>query len=98
MAARNKATHDYKTRQKIQISQLINSLTNHVLGKSEMSSTQVRAAEILLKKTLPDLQQTTIEGGDNPVNFAVIDSNPLSTEQWLEKHASGDPKTDHSTH
>lgn len=46
-----------QTRQKVQASQLINRLQDHVLGTVELSSTQVRAAEILLKKTLPDLTE-----------------------------------------
>lgn len=45
------------TRQKVQASQLINRLQDHVLGTVELSATQVRAAEILLKKTLPDLTE-----------------------------------------
>ena len=57
MAARtNRPNHNQKTRDKIQASQIINRLTDHVLGTVEMSSTQVSAASILLKKTLPDLQ------------------------------------------
>lgn len=62
MAARkNRVTHDAKTRQKIQTSQIVNRLLNHTLGEVEMTNTQVRAAEILLKKTLPDLSQMTID-------------------------------------
>ena len=34
---------------------LLNRLRNHVLGRIEMSTTQVRAAEILLRKSMPDL-------------------------------------------
>jgi len=60
MAARkNKGTKDRpwdeKTREKIQTSMLLNALQDHVLGKNKMKTTQIRAAEILLKKSLPDL-------------------------------------------
>ena len=48
--------HDEKTRAKIQTSQIINRLMKNINGEVEMSSSQVRSAEILLKKTLPDLQ------------------------------------------
>ena len=41
-----------ETRHRVQISQLINRLQDHADGKCEMSPTQVRAAEILLKKAL----------------------------------------------
>ena len=37
---------------------LVNRLSDHVVGKVELSATQVRAVEILLRKTLPDLSQT----------------------------------------
>ena len=56
MAARiNKLTLHDKWREKIRTSMLINRLTNHVLGRINMSKTQVAAAAILLKKVLPDI-------------------------------------------
>jgi len=63
MAVRKKLTHDMKTRERIQTSQLVNRLINHALGKNEMTQTQVRAAEILLKKALPDLQSVEMNHG-----------------------------------
>jgi hypothetical protein len=69
MAARTrKIRHDATTREKIRTSQLINRLTAHALGEAdpqsgqpvELSATQVRAIEILLKKSLPDLTATEI--------------------------------------
>lgn len=74
MAARTrKVQHDQKTRDKIQASQLINSLQNHVLGKVDMKPTQVAAALGLLKKTVPDLsavQHTGEDGG--PLKVSVV--------------------------
>jgi hypothetical protein len=64
MAARLDPAHDERTRAKIQTSQLINRLFSHVNGEVELSSSQVRAAEVLLKKTLPDL--STVEVGSDP--------------------------------
>jgi hypothetical protein len=56
MAARvNKIRHDDETRAKIQTSQLINRLQDHVFGQAEVSATQMKAIELLLRKTLPDL-------------------------------------------
>ena len=60
-----------ETRGKIQSSMLINSLTNHVLKGTKMETSQVRAAEILLKKTLPDLQSTELSSPDGKPVFAV---------------------------
>jgi len=52
MAARKHLTHDQKTREKIQTSQLINRLTDHALKNLELSSSQVKAIEILLRKNI----------------------------------------------
>lgn len=62
MAARDRISIDGNTRKKIQASQLINRLTDHILGKVDLSSTQVAAALGLLKKTLPDLSNVSLEG------------------------------------
>lgn len=48
-------------RAKIQNSNILNALIEHVQGEREMSSTQVTAAIALMKKVLPDLQSATIE-------------------------------------
>lgn len=37
-----------------------------------MSSSQVTAGVALLRKVLPDLSQTTLEGGDNPVQIETV--------------------------
>ena len=54
--------HQDDVRAKIQTSQLVNRLTDHALGTIELSPTQVRAIEILIKKTLPDLQSVDLSG------------------------------------
>lgn len=64
MAARLRRNHQDEVRAKIQASQLINRLQDHVDGTVEMSATQLRAAEILLKKSLPDLTATELSGPD----------------------------------
>lgn len=62
MAARTRRIAiDENTRAKIQGTQLINRLTNHALGEVELSTSQVRAIEILLKKVLPDLQSIEVD-------------------------------------
>jgi hypothetical protein len=53
-----------EARSKIQTTQLINRLQNHALGKIDLSPTQVRSVEILLKKKIPDLQAVTLAGHD----------------------------------
>lgn len=57
MAERLRKMHQDDVRSKIQTSQLINRLTDHALGQNgvNLDASQVRAIEILIKKTLPDL-------------------------------------------
>lgn len=74
MAARLRAPHQAEVRAKIQSSQLINALTNHVFGKNDMKATQVNAALGLLRKSVPDLTNTTLTGPDGgAVQFSVIE-------------------------
>ena len=49
-------------RVKIQNSNILNALIEHVVGKREMSSTQVTAGLGLMRKVLPDLSNTVLEG------------------------------------
>ena len=77
MAARINPKLTAEWREKIKISMLINRLMAHVKdgAKSDMSPTQVRAAEILLRKALPDLQSVELQGTieDNRPKDAVLD-------------------------
>lgn len=66
MATRKILSHDTQTREKIRTSQLINRLEKHAFGEIELTQTQVRAIEILIKKTLPDL--ASIEHTGDPAN------------------------------
>lgn len=68
MAARLRLRHQDEIRAKIQTSQLINRLTDHALGEIDMTPTQIKAIEILLKKSMPDLQAVELSGDpENPV-------------------------------
>lgn len=63
MAARvNKIRHDEETRAKIQASQLINRLQDYALNGGELDPSRIKAIEILLKKTLPDLSSVEHSG------------------------------------
>lgn len=54
--------HDELTRAKIQTSQIINRLNSLVNGEVEMAPHQVTAALGLLRKTIPDLSATQLNG------------------------------------
>lgn len=75
MAARLRKTHQEEIRTKIQASQILNRLQDHLDGSIELSATQVKVAEILLKKTLPDLQSIELSGDED---------NPIRTVQRIE--------------
>lgn len=51
-------------RVKIQNSNVLNALIEHVEGRRDMSSTQVTAAIALMKKVLPDLAAVEMTGED----------------------------------
>lgn len=62
-------------RKRIQGGVMVAALQSHVLGKKEMTTTQVTAALGLLRKVVPDLSATTLSGDhDNPLAFDVVDA------------------------
>lgn len=71
MAARLRKSHQEDVRLKIQASQLINVLQNHALGKSEeLSQSRIKAIEILLRKSVPDLSAVSHEGPNDDGSFS----------------------------
>lgn len=82
MAARLNRRHQDLVRDKIQANQLINRLENHALGEIDLSQTQIKAIEILLRKTLPDLNAVAVEGSGEDGEFihrierAIVRANP----------------------
>jgi len=58
MAARIRSVSlNEEWRLKIKTSELINRLQEHIFGTARMLPTQLKAIEILLRKTIPDLAQ-----------------------------------------
>ena len=73
MAERLRKRHQDEVRTKIQTSQLVNVLQNHALGETEdLSPTRMKAIEILLRKSMPDMASVTISGdSDQPLQHIV---------------------------
>lgn len=74
--------HSDEIRAKIQASQLVNRLTDHAFGKVELSGTQIKSIEILLRKSVPDLSSVEMSGPDggpmetvNRVELAPMNGN-----------------------
>lgn len=69
-------------RVKIQNSNILNALIEHVQGERDMSATQVSAGIALLRKVMPDMAAVTHSGDEeSPVNIVhrierVIVDNP----------------------
>jgi hypothetical protein len=70
MAARLNKLHSAEVRAKIQASQLINVLQDHALSEGkELSMSRMKAIEILLRKSVPDLSAVQVSGDEeNPVH------------------------------
>jgi hypothetical protein len=96
MAARTKKIrHDDETRAKIQTSQIINRLQNHVLGKIDLKPTQVASALGLLKKTIPDLSASENKTEVVHRYVARLPHKAANPETWQKQHA---PKPATTTH
>lgn len=88
MAARIRRNHQDEVRAKIQASQLINVLQKHALGETEeLSMSRMKAIEILLRKSIPDLSAVEVSGDeDNPlqtvtrVELVSLKANGNSTD------------------
>lgn len=59
--------HQDDVRKKIQVSQLINVLEKHALSTDdkELPASKLKAIQILLNKSLPDMSSIQISGDDN---------------------------------
>lgn len=73
-------------RVKIQNSNILNALIEHIEGTREMGASQVTAAIALLRKVLPDMQ--SIEHSGEVVATYVLRSAPVSktVPEWQEQH------------
>lgn len=73
MAARKIHTtlrEEWKLR--IKATHLVTRLHEHALGQADMSPTQIKAAEILLRKVAPDLARQEVTGEDGGPQELVI--------------------------
>jgi hypothetical protein len=93
MAKRKMLFHSDYLRKKIRASKLINRLQNHALGIIDLQMTQIRAIEILLRKSIPDLAAAEIK---SDVTHRYVAELPpvLSKEEWLEKYGKCDKESD----
>lgn len=85
MAARKNLVHSELVRERIRTKAIVNRLTNHVLGRIELSATQVAAGLGLIKKTIPDLQAIEHSGEvAQPVH--QVSAEPPTEAEWQQMY------------
>jgi len=88
--SRRKLANDAAWRDNIKTAHVLKKLQNHVFGDVDMTSTQVKAAEILLKKTIPDVQQIQIDvSGGLTVEVLQVASHKPPTKKRASSKAAG---------
>lgn len=93
MAARIRKQHQDEVRTRIQVSQLINVLEQQALSDSvTLSPQRLKAIELLLRKSLPDLSsvEVTGEGGGPVAATMTLDVTRLSSTALAEILAARD--------
>lgn len=73
MAARKKKVNlSDNWKDGIRVSMLMGRLLSHAQGEVEMTSTQIKAADIILRKLVPDLARTELAGDpDAPIKTVI---------------------------
>jgi hypothetical protein len=71
MAARLHRMHSLQIRLKIQASVIAERLHKHLMGKLKLKPTQIKAAEILLDRSVPKLQQIQGPGDEGEHKIEV---------------------------
>lgn len=74
-------------RVKIQNSNILNALLEHIDGKREMSATQVSAGLGLLRKVMPDLSAAELKTEVVHRYVARVPEKAKNTETWQQQHA-----------
>jgi len=79
-----------QVRAKIRGAYLIKRLTDHVKGKIKLTPEQVRSADILLRKIIPDLSQSSVSS--EMTHKYVVEVPPLLTkDEWLKRYKTIEP-------
>jgi hypothetical protein len=91
MAARKNPKIEAAHRDRIATSQLINRLNRIALGELEVTPVALKAMEIALRKTLPDLASVE-HTGDSIQPFALIPDVVQDLSRWQDTFKPGIPK------
>lgn len=78
-------------RAKIQNSNILNALIEHVEGKREMSPSQVSAGLGLLRKVMPDLSSAEIKSESTVRYVARMPAKANDSATWQQQHSPQNP-------
>ena len=73
-------------RSSIRIGLIRNRLMKHFLGELQLTPTQLKAAEILISKTLPNMASVEHSGTVEHNHIARLPSVAESTDKWMTDH------------
>src|SRR5438876_7567965 len=85
MAKRKMLFHPDYVREKIRASQLINRLHKCAFGEISLTMTELRAIEILLRKSIPDLAAAEIKS-EQTRRYVVEVPPVLDRDEWQRKY------------
>lgn len=81
----------------VSATKLMKRLNRHVMGEIELSASQVRATEILLRKLIPDLKAVEVSGEIETRKPSADPYYGQTSEEWL-KQSAGHLNPDHKPH
>lgn len=87
MAKRKQLFHPDEVREKIKASQLCNRLHAHAFGEIELTATQVKSIEILLRKSMPDLSAAEVVSEITHRYVARVPSKAPDAKTWQQANA-----------
>ena len=99
MAARLNRRHQSSVREKIRTSQLINRLQDHMLGKLELSMSQVRAATYLIDQAIGTAtHQIEHSGAIGQYEAIPVETRDYIPSEAVESAAGAPANGDQATH
>jgi hypothetical protein len=78
--------HSEVTRERIRAGVIIDRFQKHFMGELELTLTQIRVGEILLRKVIPDLTHTDLSATFTR-RYVVEVPAQLSDEEWEKKYS-----------
>ncbi len=88
MPKRNRPGLSENTRKRIKTTMIVKRLIDHIDGNIELTATQIRAAEILLNKTLPNLQALEIDALVQQEQ-RIVTAEPMTIDEYADQYHLG---------